>query len=113
MLRSGSLNRKVTIQQRGPAKDAWGQPVPGGENWTPVATVWANVRNLTGREAAAAGGDASTITGSIRIRYRTGLTAGMRVLLGDTAYNVQAVLPDEQRREYVDLACTSNLQNKG
>lgn len=101
------LNRKVTIQQRGPATDGWGQVEPSATNWTDHVTVWANIRVSNGREFAAAGGETSQVTASIRIRYREGLTAGMRVLHGTTIYNVTAVLPDEAKREHVDLACTT------
>ncbi|WP_442904903.1 phage head completion protein, partial [Gordonibacter sp.] len=37
--------------------------------------------------------------------YRTGLDAGMRVLHGAKVYAVKAVMPDEVRREFMDLAC--------
>lgn len=109
-MQAGTLNRQVTIQALGPGRDAFGQPTEA--EWADVVTVWANIRTLNGREFAAAGGEASQATASIRIRYRTGLTAGMRVLHGATVYNVVAVLPDEAGRVHVDLACTTGA-NEG
>ena len=40
---------------------------------------------------------------SIRIRFRSDITAGMRVLIGLAVYQIEAVMPDLARREFVDL----------
>jgi len=39
------------------------------------------------------------------VRYRAGITAGMRVVHNLQAFNITAVLPDVGGREYVDLVC--------
>lgn len=101
-MRAGSLNRRVTVQRKGSGHDAWGQPL---QEWTDVATVWANVRVMSGREVGAAGSVESIASASVRVRYRKDFSAGMRVLVGDIPYHVVAALPDEQRREFLDLAC--------
>lgn len=101
-MQTGKLNRLVTIQQRGSAQDAAGQPV---ESWTTLAQVWANVRYPLGSETIRAGTPISTVQASIRIRRRTDVTAAMRVLLGTTVFQILAVLPDEQDRQRVDLVC--------
>lgn len=103
MLRAGKFNRKVTVQRRSAGQDAAGQPV---ETWEPVASdIWANVLTQNGLETIKADRPVSQVKASIRIRWRTGIDAGMRVLLGAAVYEIQAVLPDEAGREYVDLAC--------
>ena len=99
---AGKLNRRITIEQRSTTQDAIGQPV---ETWTTVAELWADIRYQRGLEAIKAGADISVVGASIRIRYRTGIDAGMRVTHGADVFNIQAVLPDAGRREYVDLAC--------
>lgn len=102
-MRAGTLNRQVTIQRKTGGVDPIGQPLP--EGWEDVATVWANIRYLSGTESIKADAETSVARASIRIRYRTGLNAGMRVLHGGTVYEIKAVLPDEARREHVDLVC--------
>lgn len=103
-MRAGTLNRKVTVQrQDASAVDAWGQPLPSV--WLDVCTPWANIRHLSGAEAIKGDAITSTVRASIRIRYRVGIDAGMRVLHGATVYKVVAVMPDEARREHVDLVC--------
>src|SRR5690606_11880366 len=101
-MNSQQYNTRLTIQAPGTAVDALGQPIPG---WTDVATVWGDVRHLNGTESIKAGAVTSAVNASIRIRWRTGLDAGMRVLVGATVYEIKAVLPDTQRREHVDLVC--------
>lgn len=98
----GRLNRLVTIKAPPTAQDADGQPTG---DWTTVCTPWANVRYLNGTETIKGGADISTAKASIRIRYRTGITSGMRLELGSTVYQIKAVLPDEQRKEFTDLSC--------
>ncbi len=101
-LSTAQLRTMVQIQQRLTGTDALGQPVQG---WTTVAAVWASVRHASGMEATKADAAVSTVRASIRIRWREGVTAAMRVLAGGQAYDIQAVLPDLARREYLDLVC--------
>lgn len=102
-MRAGSLNRRVTLQQKSGGLDPIGQPLP--DTWSDVATVWANVRFLNGTESIKADAEASIARASIRIRFRNGLDAGMRVTYSGMAFEVRAVLPDAEQREYVDLVC--------
>ena len=101
-MQAGSLNRRCTLQQPGTATDALGQPIEG---WTDVATVWGDVRLRSGLESVKAGAVVSTVQASVRVRYRKGINAGMRVLVDAVPYEVLAVQPDVGGREYVDLVC--------
>ena len=102
MMQAGRLNRRCTLQAPGTAQDELGQPNPG---WTDVATVWADIRMKSGLESIKAGAPVSVVQASIRVRYRAGITAGMRVVHNLQAFNIVAVLPDVGGREYVDLVC--------
>ena len=102
-IRAGQLNTLVIIQQRTAGTDELGQPIPG--NWEEYAQAWAGIRHLSGVESIKSGSPVSSVAASIRVRYRSDLDAGMRVLVGATVYEIKAVLPDLQRREFVDLVC--------
>ena len=102
-LDAGDLNRRITIQRKGAGTDDWGTPLP--DAWDDVTKAWANIRNLSGLGAIKADAEAAVVKTSIRIRYRADISPGMRVLHGTTVYDIKAVLPDEARREYVDLVC--------
>lgn len=104
-LRAGTLRDRITIQRRTGGKDGWGSPLP--EGWEEVAKLWANVRHLSGSAAIKAGADVSVVRASIRIRRRSDVDAGMRVLFGTQVYEIEAVLPGEAR-EHIDLVCKLN-----
>ncbi len=103
-MQAGRLNTRITIQKRTGGTDGWGAPLP--EAWEDYATVWANVRHVSGSEMIRADAEGSKVKASIRIRWRCGIDAGMRVLIGQSVYLVDAVLPDMQKREHVDIVAT-------
>ena len=103
-MKAGSLKRRIVIERRESGQSANGEPL---QVWVEHDRVWANIRNLNGREFAAAGAELSKITTSIRIRRRRDLTAAMRIVHGADIYNIEAVLPDEDKHEFVDLACST------
>ena len=102
----GRLNTRIRIDANIVTQDAYGADVTA---WQTLAELWADVRHTSGKEAISGDAIASTAKASMRIRYRTDLTltAGMRVVVVSTGtvYNILAVLPDVNRREYVDLVC--------
>ena len=99
-MQAGRINRRCVLQSPLQTVDELGQPIPG---WTDVATLWADIRMKSGLESIKAGASVSVVQASIRVRYRAGITAGMRVVHNLVAYNIMAVLPDVGGREYVDL----------
>jgi SPP1 family predicted phage head-tail adaptor len=101
-MNSRRLNRLVTLQRRNAGQDALGQPLT---TWADVASVWAHIRYLSGVETIKGGAETAATKASIRIRWRTDVTPAMRVSIGTTVFQINAVLPDEARRDHVDLAC--------
>lgn len=111
MLDSGSLDRLVRIERRERDEDELGQPL---DRWVPIATVWANVRMLTGKETIRADAVVGEASASIRIRFRRGLETGMRAVLlrfeggepvDDEFFEILKPLPDYGSRGYTDLVC--------
>lgn len=98
----GLLSQRVIIQQRSTTQDADGQPL---EVWSPVATLWADVRHVSGLETIKSDTDTSIVKASVRIRYRSDINAGMRVAHGSMVYDIKAVLPDLLRKSHIDLVC--------
>ena len=101
-MKAGTLKTLVAIQAPVSGQDEIGQPLAG---WSTLAQVWADVRHGNGLEAVKAGAPVSVVRASIRIRRRTDVTSAMRVLVGSTPYEVEAVIQDEARREFTDLVC--------
>lgn len=107
-MRAGRLNRRVVIQQRLATENELGEKVSG---WSTVATVWANIMQKSGMESVRSDMQMSVVDASIRIRYRTDVNAGMRVLDGSTVYDIQAVILDRQNKQFVDLVCQTGASN--
>ena len=100
---AGSLNRRITIQQRETGHDDAGQPT---SSWADVVTLWANIAGQTGMGSITRAQDdipASIERYSFRIRYREGITAGMRVLHNGQAFDIRQVRMDFAGHEYTDL----------
>jgi SPP1 family predicted phage head-tail adaptor len=108
-MRIGTLNRQIKLQRLVEAQDDDNGAT--SEIWQDVATVWANVRYLNGIETIKAGTTISAAKVSIRIRFREDVVAKWRVVYGLTNFNILAVLPDAQGREYVDLACDTGANS--
>lgn len=100
----GELRQRVTIQQKSVTRDAFGAETI---SWTDVATVWAKIWHLRGRElmdAQQAEADTST---QITIRYRAGILPTMRVVHGSAIYDIQAALDMGERHRFIELQCRS------
>ncbi|MDN2699266.1 phage head closure protein [Janthinobacterium sp. SUN073] len=94
------LDKRVTIQVQAAGQDAAGQPLPAG--WVNLmldgdGKVWAGIRDINGREFAAAGATQNQVVSTITIRYRAGIEAKMRILHGSLVYNIEAVLGQDGR----------------
>lgn len=81
MIPAGDLDERVTLQTATLSKDAVGGPV---ETWADTITVWARVRPLTAKQVAQAQQVSADVRKAVTIRYRTGITAAVRVKFSDS-----------------------------
>lgn len=103
-LSPGNMNRRVTIQEKTViGKDALNADIV---DWVDVATIWAEVIDLSGREFYAAQQINAEITTRVRIWYRTGINARMRIVDGARVLLLIAppIDPDGRKRE-LHLMC--------
>lgn len=96
-MKAGQLRHRVFLQDRVSTTDDIGQP---SSSWLTTATVWADVRYLSGLSAIKSGADVSVSKCSIRMRHRA-VSAGQRIVYGNEVFEIDAVLPDG-KREFVD-----------
>lgn len=111
MSMSLQLDKRITIQAQGPGQDATGQPLPS--SWRNLfgagdGKVWAGIRDVSGREFAAAGATQNQVVSTISIRYQPGILPKMRVLHGNAIYNIEAVLGQDGRQ--LKLMCSREVQ---
>ncbi|EKO4983782.1 phage head closure protein [Escherichia coli] len=77
-MQAGRLRDMVTVQNFTTARDTSGQLV---ETWTNGATIWAEVKGISGRELIAAGAETSQATIRVWTRFRRDLTAASRLIV--------------------------------
>lgn len=111
MMQAGRLNRRITLQSL-----TVGKGTSGGmkKTWVNFASsVPAAVRNLSGNErrATSVGGQVAEARTEFTIRYRSGVTADMRVLYQGAVYNIRHVNDWMGKRESLVLTCDTGMND--
>ena len=105
----GRLNKRVTIQERTTTENEYGEPI---STWVDVASdIAAAVEPLQGRELFAAQQVQSEVTIRVRIRYRAGIKAAMRVLYGVRVLDIQSVIDPLEKHAELQLLCAEGVTN--
>lgn len=99
-LAAGRLRRRVALQRRVLTANTYGEQV---ETWETLATVWAAVEPVRGREFWAARQTLSEATARILIRHRSDVTTVERVADGAEAWDILSVVDPGSRSEYLEL----------
>lgn len=99
---AGRMRKRVTIQRLERTDDGYGGIV---ETWVDVATVWAAVEPLTGRERYEAQQVQSDLSHKVTMRYRPGIMPQMRLVLKDRPLDIVAVINVEERNRWLELLC--------
>jgi len=128
----GKLRHRITIQEPISIQDTYGQPnvwidvgAPSGignitdevitaaiaEPWADVATIWASIEPLSGREFFAAQQVNAEVTTRIRTRYLAGIKSSMRVVYGSRIFDIQSIIDIEERHTEMHLMCKELPQN--
>lgn len=100
---AGRLDTRVTVERPETTRDAWGGLVEG---WALIASTWAAVEPLQGREFIAAMAVQAEATIRVRVRYLAGVDASCRVLLDDgRVLNITAVIDERNQHRFMQLMC--------
>ncbi|SMH29694.1 phage head closure protein [Azospirillum agricola] len=85
---AGDLDQRIRIEAKTRVEDEGGG---AAEGWALVATVWAQVWPVSGRERAEAQQVEATTMMRFKVRRRAGLDAGMRIVWQGRAHNIRFV----------------------
>ena len=110
-MNSGKLNKQVAIYQladESPRVDDLGAP---SQSWALLATVWAAIEPISGREFWAQQQVQSEISARIRIRYRADVTAGMKVQYAGKKYHIKNVIDKEEEHRELHLMVSEGVVN--
>jgi SPP1 family predicted phage head-tail adaptor len=105
---AGKLRNRITIQQRTLVQDSYGQPI---ESWADFATVWAEIRSLSGRESLVASAVQGVTNYEINIRFKAGITQSMRVAYKSRYLDIQSIVTDFDLKKKTTLFCTEGLSD--
>ena len=102
---SSRLRHRLTLQQESLTPDGAGGYA---RSWSDVADVWAEIIPLAGnaaygRETTVAGQLQSEISHRVLLRYRAGVTAGMRLLFDSRMFNIVSVANRDEQSEVLEL----------
>lgn len=103
-MKISDLRSRITIQQKTRTPDGIGGATV---SWTDLDTVWARVESMATRERYYADKLAPNTSHQITIRYRTDITAQMRVMYDGRMFSVvgDPIVKDEQKKKYLVLYC--------
>ena len=99
-MRAGRLRHRITIQEPASTVGGLGEKL---KSWADVATVWAAIEPLRGREFFESHQRESEATTVITIRYRSGLTHSMRINFGSKYYKIDDILNPDERNRYLEI----------
>ena len=103
---AGKLDKRVTLQSATEARDGHGQAIP---IWSDVATVWAVIDPIRGREYFAAQQVSAETTHRVTIRWRSGVSPKWRVVYGSRTFRIESVINVRERNEQIELMCVEVL----
>ena len=101
-MKIGNLRHRVVLQQKVITEDALKQQ---SEAWADIATVWAAIEPLSGREYFAARQENAEVTAKITIRYRKDVTPDMRAVAEGRVFDVLSVINPGERNISLILMC--------
>ena len=97
---SSRLRQRLTLQQEVQTPDSAGGYT---RSWQDVASLWAEIVPVSGREAWFAGQLQSEVTHKILLRYRSGVSAGMRLLFESRVFAIRYVMNVREENELLEL----------
>lgn len=107
-MEGGKLRNRVDLQRVTVTTDSHGDQI---KTWATLATVWASVEPLSGREFLQASQVASDVTVRIKIRGRSDitLTPKDRVQFGSRVFDIRHVIDWGGRGVETQLLCTEHF----
>lgn len=90
MIAAADFDQRITLQQKVVTQNGIGEEIV---TWSDVATTWASVRPLRGREFFTANQMQHAVDARFLIRSRPGLAENMRILWKSEPYDITGLIP--------------------
>jgi len=99
----GQMSHRIQIQRYYEVADAFGELT---KTYHELATVWAKITPLTGKERVEALKVQAETTHSILIRYRSDVEPNMRILYDGRYMEITAAINLKEEDRFMQLLCT-------
>jgi SPP1 family predicted phage head-tail adaptor len=98
-MRIGELRKQITIQAEAPTADGAGGYALA---WTNVATVWAEIKPVSGNKVFVDQHLEGHVTHQIKTRYRSDLTitTDMRIVHNNRVFNIHSITNTDERNQW-------------
>lgn len=106
MIDAGQLTERIVIQSPTDSQNEVGEATL---TFTTFATVWADVRAMSGREAERYGQVVGLAGHMVTIRELPGLTTGMRIIYRNRTLEIGSI-NEFDRIRYVEISCTEKAE---
>jgi SPP1 family predicted phage head-tail adaptor len=106
MLNPAKMDRRIILQRRTVAQDAYGEEI---ETWSTLDTVWAQRVELKGSEQWQARQVIANIDAKYRIHWRDGLTPVDRMTENGRVFDVHSCV-EMGRREALELIVSARAE---
>ena len=101
-MRSGDLNKYITIQHPTKASDGMGGFT---ETFTDADSIFAAIWPISATELVRSMQQTMEITHRIRIRYRSAFRPDWRIKFGNRYFNILSIINPNEKNELLDLMC--------
>lgn len=101
-MHAGSLDRRVTIETPTSTR---GETGGHEESWAVLEMLWANVRDLSGRETFNAQAAGSKVSKVVTLRWRSDITPDMRVRFADGTTARISWVRELVRAQWIEIYC--------
>lgn len=103
----GELNNRIKVQRRSATLGQLGHEI---DSWSDIASVWARIRPVSGRERIKMLGVEPELTHIIYIRYRDDLTPmidmmSCRIMSGNRIFNITNAFDLEEKKQFICFEC--------
>lgn len=101
-MQAGKLRHRVVLKTASETQNSFGELT---RTYATLATVWAAVEPLSGREYLDARQIEAAVDTRIRIRYRSDVTSRTQVTWNSHTYDIQSVITDPTNARELQLMC--------
>lgn len=106
-IQPGILNTRVEVQEPAEVPNSFGEP---GLEWRTIATVWASVEPLSGRELWQAAQVRPDVTHRVLMRpTAVSLTSRLRLLVGGSILNLMPPAYPSRAQGYMEVMATEEV----